>query len=224
MTLVRLAARGRAVPSLLVNRPTSRSAIASTILGAPDDGLVTPPRTRRHGERWPSVLHLPADLYRPEDGIDGVVWLAACLSSEEGGLSHAARVERSAREAEANASARVETPSRRRERGSDARGRCSRVIDVVAEVDRQWLWRREADALHFTRSGSVQGRAPSSQLHARKCAAAGEETLAPSSQRKPHVTAFELGVTRAGRGPLAMEGIPDRRGRRLFTERPQSTV
>jgi hypothetical protein len=53
------------------------------------------------------VLHLPADLYRPGDGIDGAVWLAACLSSEEGGLSHAARDERSAREARANASARA---------------------------------------------------------------------------------------------------------------------
>jgi hypothetical protein len=55
------------------------------------------------------VSHLPAGLHCPADGIVGAVWLAARLPSEEGGLSHAARLERGAREARANASARART-------------------------------------------------------------------------------------------------------------------
>lgn len=84
--------------------------------------------------------------------------------------------------------------------------------------------RREADAIHFTRFGIVQGRAPSLWPHVREYVAAGEETLARNSKRKPHVTVFEVGGPRAWRGELAMEGILDRRGRRIFTERLQSTV
>jgi hypothetical protein len=38
------------------------------------------------------------------------------------------------------------------------------------------------------------------------------------------VTAFERGAIHAGRGGLAMEGIPDRRSARIFTDRTQSTV
>jgi len=54
--------------------------------------------------------------------------------------------------------------------------------------------RREADALHFTRSGSVQGRAPSSRPHVRKYVAAGEETPAPPPQRKPSRDRFRRWV------------------------------
>jgi len=67
------------------------------------------------------------------------MWLAACLPSEEGGLSHAGRVERRVREAGASAAARlIQTGSPRPRRARIGRSRsCSRVVDVVAEVDRQ---------------------------------------------------------------------------------------
>jgi hypothetical protein len=113
---------------------------ASPILGATDGGIGTSPRTRRHEERWPLVPHLPAGLCCPGDGIDGAVWLAACFPSEGGELSHAACFEGSAREAEANATARALLlrgallPARARIGRSRS---CSRVVDVVAEVDRQ---------------------------------------------------------------------------------------
>jgi len=70
---------------------------------------------------------------------------------------------------------------------------CSRVVDVVAEVDRQWLAQRSGRTsispdLEAFRDGRL---ARSSNV--RKYAAAGEETLAPSSKRKPHVTVLESG-------------------------------
>jgi len=113
---------------------------ASPILGATDGGIVASPRTRRHEERRPSVPHLPAGLCCPGDGVDGAVWLAACFPSEEGELSHAARFEGSAREAEANATARalLSRGALLSARARIGRSRsCSRVVDVVAEVVRQ---------------------------------------------------------------------------------------
>jgi len=80
---------------------------ASPILGATDGGIGASPRTRRHEERWPSVPYLPAGLCCPGDGVDGAVWLAACFLPEGRELSHAARFEGGAREAEANATARA---------------------------------------------------------------------------------------------------------------------
>jgi len=70
---------------------------------------------------------------------------------------------------------------------------CSRVVDVVAEVDRQWPAQRSGRTsispdLEAFRDGRL---ARSSNV--RKYAAAGEETLAPSSKRKPHVTVLESG-------------------------------
>jgi len=122
-------------------------------------------------------------------------WLAARLPSEEGGLSHAERVERRAREAGANAAARlIQTGSPRPQRARIGRSRsCSRVVDVVAEVDRQWPAQRSGRTsispdLEAFRDGRL---ARSSNV--RKYAAAGEETLAPSSKRKPHVTVLESG-------------------------------
>jgi hypothetical protein len=61
---------------------------------------------------------------------------------------------------------------------------CSRVVDVVAEVDRQWPAQRSGRTsispdLEAFRDGRL---ARSSNV--RKYAAAGKETLAPSSQRK----------------------------------------
>jgi hypothetical protein len=104
------------------------------------------------------VPHLPADLYRPEDGIDGAVWLAACPCSEEEGLSHAARNERRAREAEANASVRALHGALTPERARIGRSRsCSRVVDVVAEVDRRCSAQRSGRSpFHLTwkRSGT----------------------------------------------------------------------
>jgi len=73
------------------------------------------------------VLYLLADLYCPGGGIEGAVWLAARLPSEEGGLSHAARVERRAREAGANASARAR-PSRE---GPQVEASEDRTLEVV---------------------------------------------------------------------------------------------
>lgn len=80
------------------------------------------------------------------------VWLAARLSSEGGGLTHAAHVERRAREARANATARAATPHGPRGRGSDARGGARASWNAVAEVVGQRRC-REAGAPHFTRSG-----------------------------------------------------------------------
>jgi hypothetical protein len=48
-----------------------------------------------------------ASLCCPGDGVDGAVWLAACFLPEGRELSHAARFEGGAREAEANATARA---------------------------------------------------------------------------------------------------------------------
>jgi len=109
-------------------------------------------------------------------------------------------------------------PPGRSERGSDARGRARASFHVVAEVVRQWPAQRSGRTPSHPiwiafRDGRLARRS------VRKCAAVGEETLAPSSKRKPHVTVSRVGATRAGRGRLAMEGIPDRRSKRLFTER-----
>jgi len=94
--LSRLAARGTRVPSLLANRPThtlrhrlnhprrNRRWTRGVASHAASRGAVT------FGALPPGRLALAR-----EDGIDGVVWLAACLSSEEGGC----RMPRASKEA-----------------------------------------------------------------------------------------------------------------------------
>jgi len=67
---------------------------------------------------------------------------------------------------------------------------CSRVVDVVAEVDGQWPAQRSGRTsispdLEAFRDGRLARGS-----NVREYAAAGEETLTPSSQRKLHVTAF----------------------------------
>jgi len=122
-------------------------------------------------------------------------WLAARLSSEEGGLTQTARFERSGRKARANASARaiqVRALPPRRARIGRSRS-CSRVVDVVAEVARQWPAQRSGrNPFHPIWIAFGDGRLARSS-NVRKYAAAGEETLAPSSKRKLHVTVFESG-------------------------------
>jgi len=124
------------------------------------------------------------------------VWLAARLFSEERGLSHAGRVERGAREAGANASARAHLGVRARlpKRARIGRSRsCSRVVDVVAEVDRQWPAQRSGRTSISPDLDAFRDGRLARSSNVRKYAAAGEETLAPSSKRKPHVTVLESG-------------------------------
>jgi len=66
--------------------------------------------------------------------------------------------------------------------------------------------------LHFTRSGAVRGRAPSSPPRRTKVRSGGRrDTGIPHRSGNSHVTASrEEGATRAGRGELSMEGTLDR--------------
>lgn len=95
------------------------------------------------------------------------VWLAARLLSKEGGLSHTERVEGGARKAGANASTRART----RKEGPQVEASEDRTLEVVlarhgccCRSRRTVAGAEKRTHLHFTRSGSVQGRAPSSQL------------------------------------------------------------
>jgi len=125
------------------------------------------------------------------------VWLAARLFSEERGLSHAGRVSKEAHGKRGPTHRHglilgVRALLSKRARIGRSRS-CSRVVDVVAEVDRQWPAQRSGRTsispdLEAFRDGRL---ARSSNV--RKYAAAGEETLAPSSKRKPHVTVLESG-------------------------------
>jgi len=141
---------------------------ASSILGATDDGFESPPRTRRHEERWPPSFYLLAVLHRPGDDDEGTD-VARCLpsSGREGAIARRTSRKRRAGSGGRRIGAGSKEPSRRGERGSDARGRARASLMLLqksTDSDR----RREADALHFTRSGSVRGRAPSSQLQRTK--------------------------------------------------------
>jgi len=65
--------------------------------------------------------------------------------------------------------------------------------------------------LHFTRSGSVQGRAPSSRLQRTRVRGRGRrdtDTLIAAETSRDRFS--RVGATRAWRGRPAMEGIPDR--------------
>jgi len=74
------------------------------------------------------------------------VWLAARLSSEEGGLSHAARLERGTREAGANATARAKQVALPPRRARIGRSRsCSRVMMLLQKSTDSGR-RKEADA------------------------------------------------------------------------------
>lgn len=109
--------------------------------------------------RWSSMLHAAAGLCRRDAAPKVRVWLAACSSLDGEGLSHAAGAEGRRREAEDNAAARAETPSRRSGRGLDARGWCSRVVFVVAEVDGRCSAQRSARSTSPDLE-SVRRRAP----------------------------------------------------------------
>jgi len=104
-------------------------------------------------------------------------------------------------------------------RGSDARGRARASFDVVAEVDRQWPAQRSGRTsispdLEAFRDGRLARRS-----NVRKYAAAGEETLAPSSKRKPHVTVLERGCDPRMAREVVGGRHPGSSCRRLFTER-----
>jgi len=153
-------------------------ATVSSVLGATDGGFATPPRTRRSRRAMAfgaSTLWRAALTGRPASMVRA--WLAACPPSGERGLSQAARSERNAREAEANgigAGGDALTPRTGEDRTLEVmlarRHRCRSRSDVAR--------RREAGALHFTRSGSVRGRSPSPQAHVRKCDPEDEEAAA----------------------------------------------
>jgi len=171
--------------------PRTHIDIASTILGATDGGLAAPPRTRCHEEQCSPASHLSAACCRPGDDDEGAAWLAACLPSEGGGLSHAVRLERGGREAEANAPARVATPEKRSRggRGSDARGR-ARASVLSLQKSSDGVRRREADALHFHPIWRPFGDGRLARgTGCESTRATGEETPAPMDKRKPHVTA-----------------------------------
>jgi hypothetical protein len=139
--------------------PHSHTATVSPILGATDGGLETPPRTRRREELWPSVPHLPAGLHlfgrRP-----GWCGVARCLLS----LGRATAVARRAlRENRAGSGGKRNGPGSQQRAPALARARigrsrsCSRVIHVVAEVDRQCPTQRSGRSpLHpiWRRSGT----------------------------------------------------------------------
>jgi hypothetical protein len=128
--------RGDGAPSLLANRPTTRTQPLphpSSVQPTTDSG-----RRLARGvpeERWPSRLHFLTVLHC--QGPASMVRRGSlpALPRKKGGY-RTLRAREGVREAEANAMAWAETPSRRRGRGSDARGR-ARASVVVAEVDRR---------------------------------------------------------------------------------------
>jgi len=175
----RYAVSAETVPSLRAIRPTSRTSPPSH----PSSVQPTAASRRRlargaREERWPSAPQPSGELAltgRPASMVRA--WLAACPPSGERGLSQAARSERNAREAEANgigAGGDALTPRTGEDRTLEVmlarRHRCRSRSDVAR--------RREAGALHFTRSGSVRGRSPSPQAHVRKCDPEDEEAAA----------------------------------------------
>jgi len=138
--------------------------IVSTILGATDDGLATPLRTRRSRRAVILGARTPGRLALHGAGIDGC-GVARCLPS-------LGRVEgyRTSRVPEGRARSGGQRGGTGGNALRPARARigrsrsCSRV--VVRCRSRQTVsWRRQAGALHFTRSGSVRRRSPSSQPH-----------------------------------------------------------
>jgi len=105
--------------------------------------------------------------------------------------------------------------ARRSRRARIGRSRsCSRVVDVVAEVDRQWpaqrsgrtpfhpIWTRFGDG-RLARGSTYE----STQLRVKR-------HWHPHRSGNLHVTVSESDATRAWRGRLAMEGTLDRRGKR----------
>jgi hypothetical protein len=172
---------GVRAPSLRVSRPTRYTVTASTILGATDGGPVTPLRKRRGGELWPSSPHLLAGLRLTAETVTMVSCGSLPASPGRERLSHAARFERSRAGSggQRSGTGSSREPSRRRGARIGRSRSCSRVISSSLQKSSDSVRRREADALHFTRSGSVQGRAPSPRPLVREHAVAtGEETLA----------------------------------------------
>jgi hypothetical protein len=95
------------------------------------------------------------------------VWLAARLLSEEGGLSHPG----ASKEAHGKAGGQrigtgtFQKGALRSRRARIGRSRsCSRVISCCCRSRQTVAGAEKRTHLHFTRSGSVQGRAPSSPL------------------------------------------------------------
>jgi hypothetical protein len=140
--------------------PYTQTVTASPILGATDGGLLASPRTRRLEERWPSWLHHLAVLCRPGDGRDAALRLAACLRSEERGLSQPCSSKEVHGNAEANAS--TQAPCQRGRPPVEASE--DRTLEVVLARHFMLLQkspdsgrRREADAPHLTRFGLRSG-------------------------------------------------------------------
>lgn len=138
-------ARANGVPSLLANRPTTRTQPLphpSSVQPTTDSGR----RLARGApeERWPSMLHFLTVLHCQEPA-SMVRRGSLPASPRKKGSYRTPRAREDAREAEANATARAATPSRQRGRGSDARGRARASLMLLqksTDSDR----RKEADA------------------------------------------------------------------------------
>lgn len=116
--------------------------------------------------------------------------------SRKGGGYRTARVERSARKAGANASTRepLEKGSLRSRRARIGRSRsCSRVISCCCRSRQTVAGAEKRTHLHFTRSGSVQGRAPSSQLQRTRVRGRERRNTGTLIEAETHVTVLESG-------------------------------
>jgi len=116
--------------------------------------------------------------------------------SRKGGGYRTARVERSARKAGANASARepLQKGSLRSRRARIGRSRsCSRVISCCCRSRQTVTGAEKRTHLHFTRSGSVQGRAPSSQLQRTRVRGRERRNTGTLIEAETHVTVLESG-------------------------------
>jgi hypothetical protein len=95
----------------------------------------------------------------------------------------------------------------------------ARFFRVVAEVD-SWCLAQRSERFHFTRFGSVRGRAPSPPTERAKARAdEGRRGTGTGSKRKPsRDRTRDRRRPRLTRAKLAMEGTSDHEGRMLFTE------
>jgi len=175
--------------------PYLHAVTASPILGATDGGLEASPRTRRHEERWPSVLQ-PSGGLVPSGRWHRECSVARCPPSFESGraIAHRAcretRTESGGQRSGTGSSKRG--PPRRGERGSDARGRARASLNV-AEVDRQWPAQRSGRSpFHPIWIAFRDGRlARSSTCESTKLWA--KRHWHPHRGGNLHVTAFESG-------------------------------
>ena len=137
----------------------------------PTVGFSESPRTRRREERQSLALQPQAVLHRFEEGVTGVVRLAARpLSKGKGAIARLERPTSGRGKRGLSQRCRVETPSppEARKRGVGRSRSCSREwLRRTRRSERRsrsrWLvvWRKEAGALHPKRVGSVRGQASS---------------------------------------------------------------